>query len=472
MKANMKRYILALALPLIATANTMAQDLNSAYFNKGYEHRHDLNPAFGNDRFYISVPALGNVNLKLQANLGLQNVLFKNPNPTGKKTVTFMHPDISYDQAMEGIKDKNKLLLDMKVNVLSLGFKAFGGYNTFEINARQQFGLYLPGDLFRMAKGLNNQSYNFDFGASEQAFAEIALGHSRKINEQLRVGAKVKVLVGAAMGQLEMKNLQADFRADQNNWLIKSGSMKADVFLKGLTFKNNPPGETFEDGTPDVHVDFDETDVDGTGTSGFGGAIDLGGEYQVMEGLKVSAAILDLGFINWSNKQSLVQQSSTFTFNGFHDVAINDDDKPEANKFETQSDDYSDQLSRFANLQAVDEGGSLSKMIAPTVNLGAEYEMPFYNKLTAGLLLQHHFAGDYSWSEARLSANVAPLKIFSFTASAALNTFGTSFGWLASIHRSGVGMFIGMDQIIGKVSKQGVPLKSKASINFGLNISL
>ena len=455
---------------LTAATNLMAQDLNTAYFTKGYQYRHDMNPAFGNDKFYFSVPALGNLNFKLQGNIGVENVLFKNPNPGGKPTVTFMHPDISYEQAMDGINDKNKTLLDLKISVLSLGFKAFGGYNTLEVNVRNNFGFYLPGDLFRMAKGLTNKNYNFDFGVREMAYAEVALGHSRKINDDLRVGAKLKVLVGGAYADLKVKGLEADFRADQNAWYMHTGEMDANVYMKGLELKNNPPGETFKDGRPDVHVDFDETDFDGAGISGFGGAIDLGGEFQVLDGLKVSAAILDLGLINWKNGNQLVQQNSTFTFDGFNDVAVKDEGN-ENNKFSKQSDKYSDQLSEFINVQVAEQGGSKSKMLAPTVNIGAEYEMPFYKKLTAGLLLQRHFNGDYSWSEARISANVAPLKLFSFSASGAVNSFGGSFGWLASIHRTGLALFIGMDHVITKTTKQMVPLRTNASMNIGLNVS-
>ena len=455
---------------ITAATAAMAQDLNTAYFTKGYQYRHDMNPAFGNDKFYISVPALGNINFKLQGNIGIEDVLFKNPNPGGKATVTFMHPDISYEQAMAGINDKNKTLIDLRVSILSLGFKAFGGYNTLEVNVRNNFGFYLPGDLFRMAKGLTNKTYNFDFGVRDMAYAEVALGHSRQVNDALRVGAKVKALIGGGYADLKVKGLEADFRADQNAWYMHTGELDANVYMKGLELKNNPPGETFKDGRPDVHVDFGETDFDGAGISGFGGAVDLGAEYQVMEGLKVSAAILDLGLINWKNGNQLVQQNSTFTFDGFNDVAVKDEGN-EDNKFSNTSDKYSDQLSEFINVQVAEQGGSKSKMLAPTVNIGAEYEMPFYKKLTAGLLLQRHFNGDYSWSEARISANVAPLKLFSFSASGAINNFGGSFGWLASIHRTGLALFIGMDHVITKTTKQMVPLRTNASMNIGLNVS-
>jgi len=473
MKALIKRYTLALAIAGLAAVTATAQTTNTGYYTQGYEFRHTLNPAFGNETFYVSIPALGNIGAKMQGNFGVEDVLFKNPNQGGKPTVTFMHPDISYEEAMKGINDKNKFRFDFDMSLISVGFKGLGGYNTVELNARANAGLYLPGDLFRMAKGLTNKTYSFDFGAQAMAYAELALGHSHQITKDLRVGGKLKFLLGIGMAQFEVEGMQADFRADQNTWVMRSGTVKAETYMKGLTFKNNAPGETFKDGSPDVHVDFGETDVDGGGSSGFGMAVDMGAEYNlgdVVKGLKVNAAIRDLGFISWSNKTVLQQQNQVFTFDGFKDIRVKDEN-PQGTKIGDKADQYEDQLSRFVNLQVGETGGSQAKWLAATMNIGAEYQMPFYDKLTAGLLLQHRFDGEYSWTEARLSANVAPLKVLSFSASGAINSFGGNFGLMASLHQSGFAFFIGSDHFIGKTTKQGVPLNSKSSVTMGMNIS-
>lgn len=63
------RHILAAAM--IAVGGTMtAQTLNSAYFTDEYTFRHTMNPAYGNEDNYVSVPALGNINVKMQGNYG------------------------------------------------------------------------------------------------------------------------------------------------------------------------------------------------------------------------------------------------------------------------------------------------------------------------------------------------------------------------------------------------------------------
>ena len=95
-----------LAAVLTASVGTMmAQELNSAYFTQDYKYRHQLNPAFGNDQGYVAIPILGNLNIKAQGNVGVGDFLFANPNygkPGEKKTVTYMHPSISNDEAISG----------------------------------------------------------------------------------------------------------------------------------------------------------------------------------------------------------------------------------------------------------------------------------------------------------------------------------------------------------------------------------
>ena len=73
-----KIYKHLLAASLLMTGGTaMAQTLNSAYFTDYYKFRHDMNPAFENKQNYIIFPALGNINVNLQGNFGMDHILGK-----------------------------------------------------------------------------------------------------------------------------------------------------------------------------------------------------------------------------------------------------------------------------------------------------------------------------------------------------------------------------------------------------------
>lgn len=95
----------AAAVMLAVAGGAMAQGLNSAYYTDDYKFRHDMNPAFANSDNYVSIPALGNVNVNVHGNFGYQDVIMDNPmypNTSDKKMTTFMNPYISVSKALEG----------------------------------------------------------------------------------------------------------------------------------------------------------------------------------------------------------------------------------------------------------------------------------------------------------------------------------------------------------------------------------
>ncbi len=163
--------------------------------------------------------------------------------------------------------------------------------------------------------------------------------------------------------------------------------------------------------------------------------------------------------------------SNQFEFGGFHDASVTDKRPGENGTFENQMDEYLDQIMDFINVQDQGDQGGRMTGIGATVNLGASYNLPSYRKLTFGLLSSTRLNGDYSWTEARLSTNWAPLKWLNGDVNVAVSSFTTSVGWLLNIHPHGYNFFIGMDHILGKLSKEGIPLSSNASVNLGMSIT-
>lgn len=53
----------------------------------------------------------------------------------------------------------------------------------------------------------------------------------------------------------------------------------------------------------------------------------------------------------------------------------------------------------------------------------------------------------------------------------AVNSFTASCGWVINAHPKGFNVFLGMDHILGKMSKECVPLSSNASVNVGFNVA-
>lgn len=457
------------AVMLAVAGGAMAQGLNSAYYTEDYKFRHDMNPAFANSDNYVSIPALGNVNVNVHGNFGYQDVIMDNPmypNTSDKKMTTFMNPYISASKALEGFsKGDNRIVGDVGIMLLSGGFSAFGGYNTIELSSKTSFGMSLPYELFEFAKNIGNKTYNIgDINVHAMSYAELALGHSRQINEKLRVGAKVKFLFGLGRADLKLQNMKADL-APNDKWTV-SGQAVADVSMKGFSYVT----ETDEYNDPD-RGEYDkvgDVDLDGFGLSGFGMAVDLGAVYQINEDWRVNAAVLDLGFISWSNNMQAVNRSDMFEFGGFHDISVKDGSGVD---IEDQADKYGDQIADFINLKDNGDQGGRTTGIGATINVGAEYNLPVYRKITFGALSSTRIKGAYTWTEGRLSANWTPLSWIDGGVSFAVNNFTASMGWVLNIHPKGYNFFIGMDHLLGKMSKEYIPLSSNASINLGMSIT-
>lgn len=443
-----------------------AQDLYSGYFTKGYLYRHDMNPAFASDQGYVAMPALGNLGVGMNSNLRSDKIFY---NIDGR-TALFIHPKVDAGSFLSEVKDKNKINEDFRLQLLGVGFKGFGGYNTIEINARQRLGVNVPGSLFRLAKeGVRNQTYDItDFAAHGDAYGEIALGHSHQVNEHLRIGAKAKFLLGVV-------NIDAEFNRAQlvlgkDDWVAVTDA-KVQTSLKNLKYKidttTRGPGAD-EHGNPSEEVE--HTYVSGVdnskwGICGFGLAFDLGAEYKLDDNWAFSAAMLDLGYISWNNNYV----AST---NGLREVhtdtyLFNMDDKAD-NSFERQGDRLGADLARLYELQDCGNTGSRSRGLAATMNLGVEYTPDFYDKMSFGLMNNTRF-GKYGWTDFRLSTNVAPTNIFSASATLSLGTFGASFGWLLNFHPCGFNMYLGMDHTLGKLAKQGLPLSGRGDVHLGIN---
>ena len=459
----------AAAVMFAVAGGAAAQGLNSAYFTDEYKFRHDMNPAFGNEQNYVSVPALGNINVNLHGNFGYKDVVLHNPmypQTSGKKMTTFMNPYISVGEALDGFsKGNNRVVGDVGITILSGGFKAFGGYNTVEISSKTSFGMSLPYELFEFAKNTGNKTYDIgDINAHAMSYVELAFGHSRQIDEKLRVGAKLKFLFGLGRADLKLQDVRADL-ASNDKWTV-SGQATADVSVKG--FKYESEMDEYNDPNKGEYEKVSDIDVDGFGLGGFGMAVDLGAVYQINEDWRVSASVLDLGFISWSENAQAVNRSDRFEFGGFHDMSVNDGSGV---SFDDQADSYGDQIADFINLRDNGDQGGRTTGIGATLNFGAEYNLPVYRKITFGLLSSTRIKGAYTWTEGRLSANWKPLNWLDGGVNFAVNSFTASMGWVLNIHPKGYNFFIGMDHLLGQTSKEFIPLSSHASLNLGMSIT-
>lgn len=488
MKIRTLHPILTAAFALAVTGSALAQTQSSrsAYFLEGSTYRHELNPAFIGERGYFSFPALGNLDFGVQSTAGIGSFLYKLPN--GRLT-TFMHESVSGQEFVDGLPNRFKLGTNLNENIFSLGFHAWGGFNTLGISIKSDTRINMPSELFKFMKlgmasetgsqyivnGLNMMSTNY---------AEIAFGHARTINNHLTVGAKLKALVGLAKANVRIDKLT--ITASQDAWTITPQGAELYASAKGLIVPTK--GETgnyqeddyildangnrtdqLKTGT-DQQIDYDGVDFDdkNIGPTGFGLALDLGAVYKLGD-WQFSAAVLDLGFIGWKNTVKGTMNND-FEFSGFENIAVKDTEG-NANSLENQSDALLDDLKDMAKFTKEADGMKRTTALAATLNFGAQYTLPAYDRLNFGLLSTTRLQGKHTWTEARLSVNVSPLSGFEASVNYALSNFGSAAGLMLNFHPRGFNFFVAADVPLGKLEPAYCAPIGRAALNVNLGIN-
>ena len=461
------RYMAAALTMAAAILPTSAQELRTSYFMETSNYRHQMNPALL-DSPYVGL-LFSNINIGMTGNIGAKQFIFDTnglPGYTGNyRYTTFMDPNVDAKTFLNKLHDKNRFDLYLNYNLFSVGFKAWGGVNLLELNLRSNTNLTLPKGLFEFAKTAGEKEH-YEFGGlgmRTQNYMELALGHSRDINKQWRVGGKLKFLIGAAYADFTADNVTLDMTEDawriQSNAQVKASLLKSDVI-------HEDPSKNSADGRPRVK----ELDTFGFSLPGFGMALDLGVTYKPIENLTLSAAITDLGFISWKNTHHASSQGD-YTFDGFNNIYIGSD-KDQTEDIDDQFDQIGDDLEEMFSVY--DDGTkTATQALAATLNVGAEYKLPAYDKLKFGFLYTSRIHGKYSWHQGMLNVGVRPVKWFECNVNGAVTSTGVTAGGMLSLKAPHFNFYIAADRFFSKMGKQGVPLNSSnGNITFGMTFPL
>lgn len=476
----MKRKIYALLLSLVPALCTTAQDLRGSYFMQTSTTNHELNPALLDGPFVTMPIVAGYLNVGTTGNLGMKNFVYKmQPGwqgylDDGRELTTFMHPNVDAADFLSGLRDDNRLGVYLKYQLAGVAFNAFGGTNLVELNLRSNTNVSLPKSLFAFMKETGSQTdYQIDnLGIRTSNYLELGFGHSHKLNQKLTVGAKVKFLIGAAYANLETEQLQLHLSEDL--WQVKGDvRLSAAVLSSDLSFDENPD-KNYVDPATGQHTEkrrVDGLDNVGFGLPGFGLGFDLGATYQVLPDLKVSAALTDLGFIRWKNTKK-ARSAATWDFDGFDkDIYVSSNNTGD-NEIGDQFDAIGDDLENLFSVYE-DGEGSETQTLAATLNLGAEYTLPYYRKLRFGFLYSGRMAGKFSHHQGQFSATVRPVSCFEATVNFAAGTSGVTCGAIVDVCTRHFNLFVGTDRFFGKLSKQYIPLNNtNADVAIGISFPL
>ncbi|WP_212905891.1 DUF5723 family protein [Capnocytophaga stomatis] len=460
--------ILLLAFSFSALGS-IAQELRSSYFMETSAFRHQMNPALL-DKPYVAVPLMGNINIGTRGKNGHSTFLYPLEGNQDNRLVTFLHPSVDGKDFLKKIKNNVTINANLNYNLLSVAFNAFNGTNLVEVNVRSNnYGIF-PHHLFVFMKSpASKKNYSFKkLGMKSETYAELVLGHSRKLSRRLSVGAKLKVLIGASYGEFKMNHF--NISSAGRYWNIDGDTELTTAVLNSHLRYSDDPGlqpQNPSNSKPRVNDLSDPT----FGLPGRGIALDMGVTYKTpfIEELTLSASLTDVGYMVWKNA-NLASSKGNWVFDGFKDFShYNPTESPTVS---AQMNRLKIETARMLSLY-YDGKKNVGKMLPATINLGADYVVPSYDKLHFGVLFSHRFNDIYSFSQMIFSANIRPIDWLEASLSTSATSDSITFGGMVSFYTPRFNFYIGSDRFFGSLSEQYIPKNSlNANINLGFVIPL
>lgn len=427
--------VAAFALMGVNTANAQSR---TSYFMEGSYFRSEFNPALVPTRGYVMIPGLSGINLNVGTNfLSFDNFIYKR----GDEYVTALHKSVTAEELMGNLPSTLDSNLRANVNLLGVGFYTGKMFWSGGLNMRSENSVSLSPEMLRAVKTLGTGT--FDLGSTSvnsTQYLEAYAGTTFPIFDWLTVGVKGKLLFGVADVNAQFDKLYVDINEDavtaqlQGNWKANS-----------VVFDNRPLTKSSDVAMNDL-LCIDDMDYLKKNLKNFGAAIDFGVEMRFFNNhLKVSAAVVDLGFINWAATSHIGGNiTGGFEYTG---VSLSGDSSEEIEDV-VRPIDGSDGFINTDNLLQSGTYEGYRTNLTYTINLGAEYNI-LKNKIAFGLFSQTKMLNNNPFTEVTASVNLRPTNWITTTVT---HTFiggeGPGvYGAAINFHPAFINFYLGIDYI-------------------------
>lgn len=363
---NSKRYYLFAVLLLVSSWMSAQQNF-SLYHMESLPQRTNLNPALLPDcKWFTAFPGFNSMGLQA-TNSGfnlnaINNAILVKPNGNF----------LDLNAMLDVFSRQNYLSIKVDQTWVQFGFRAKKHFFSANVTDKAGVKFGYPKDLFRFIIDGNGgpnlgETFDFRFSADIYHYREFGVGYAYKLNNKLTLGAKVKYLQGISRIELKEASLKVRTRPEDYAYEVSS---KVELNIASSL------GQV-------ITADGSEPVMDGAGLyrgiKNKGWGIDLGAEYAVSDKLKLSASLIDIGYISWTqNTASLVSANpnATFIYDGFKissaDTAINAD---------VYFDKLADSLSGLFGLDTLRR--SFRSSLSTEMMMGASYTLRKNLKLNA-----------------------------------------------------------------------------------------
>ena len=314
-----RKFKLLLILILTAFCISAKSQNSQVLYYMNLPQAHLLNPAIRpSNKVYIGLPVISGVNLNINNNILNFKDIFIEGQPVD--SIAFISEKFDADRFLSEKSDYNFLKPEALVQVFGLGFSPRKDLYVFaDYNMRMESSFLFPKDLFRMAfyehESLAGNSYDLStLKAGIMAYNEIGLGVSKNFTDKLHIGFKAKMLLGIYSARITTNEFEASIENDYSQTWNADLRMDISAPVKIEWDEENNPSDLIVYDARFESVKGVVKEVLNTRNIGFG--VDFGAVYNISDRLSVSAAVTDLGFINWKKDISSVTGVSQFEFTG------------------------------------------------------------------------------------------------------------------------------------------------------------
>lgn len=466
----MKKIISVVSTILATVSSAFAQMPSTLYFMDQNPLIHNFNPSFQpTDKMYIGMPGLSLVSVNAgNSKLAFEDIYVPRTIDGKNTTVLFLHPEATNElrNVMNKISPRDRIFADYNVQLLNFGMRIKEkSYVSFSFSNRMEMNTILPREMFKAAlmseENGSDTEYSFGLGkfsSTMNCYSELAFGYSYAFSDKFQMGGKIKYLIPHAGYRTDFKDM--DLYISKDEWRF-TGDGEIDASMPGLEIYQDEEGKIDS-------VDFND-DVKGgdfAKSKGAGLALDFGVTYNPIKSVKLSASLLDLGFVHYSKELHKVKKSSDFIYNGLKYNIEDIHERDSADLWEP----YQEMLD---NMYVVDESEGYTSMLTAKALVGVEYSF-FENKMSVGALSKTYFLRGCASEEIMLAYNYRPSRIVEATASYTVtNGMFSNIGLGVNLDLGPVNLFLAADQIPLRYAKGGgktIPTRTRAA-NFAMGLN-
>lgn len=466
----MKKIISVISTILATVSSAFAQMPSTLYFMDQNPLIHNFNPSFQpTDKMYIGMPGLSLVSVNAgNSKLAFEDIYVPRTIDGKNTTVLFLHPEATNElrNVMNKISPRDRIFADYNVQLLNFGMRIKEkSYVSFSFSNRMEMNTILPREMFKAAlmseENGSDTEYSFGLGkfsSTMNCYSELAFGYSYAFSDKFQMGGKIKYLIPHAGYRTDFKDM--DLYISKDEWRF-TGDGEIDASMPGLEIYQDEEGKIDS-------VDFND-DVKGgdfAKSKGAGLALDFGVTYNPIKSVKLSASLLDLGFVHYSKELHKVKKSGDFIYNGLKYNIEDIHERDSADLWEP----YQEMLD---NMYVVDESEGYTSMLTAKALVGVEYSF-FENKMSVGALSKTYFLRGCASEEIMLAYNYRPSRIVEATASYTVtNGMFSNIGLGVNLNLGPVNLFLAADQIPLRYAKGGgktIPTRTRAA-NFAMGLN-